>query len=176
MKSILIKLAVLVCVLAPVSSLANSPCTDAVHIVDNRSEAQAESDRGNMGLYCVKFVLARWQGELAYGWVEWHKVEIRRAVSSHRLGLFPADVGWTMVFGRLPGRVQAEPGTASASVLLDRARWWLVNATRHGWQLRSGTISEPSMDTLRKLFTDVALNAGIAKLGQSLEEWWPGRL
>jgi hypothetical protein len=172
----LLILSVFLCGLGAVPDLAANPCTDAVHIIDNRGEFQAEADRGSMGLYCVKFVLSRWNGEPTHGWLEWHKVVLGQTVSRHRLGLFPADIGFTMVFGRLPGRVEAGPGTTSASVLLDGPRWWLVNVTRHGWQLRSGTISHPGMHTLRKLFNDVALNAGIAETGEQLEDWWPGGL
>jgi hypothetical protein len=172
----LITLAALLCALAPVWSLANDPCRDADHVIDNRDEPQAETDREDTKLRCVKFVLSRWEGEYTFGWVEWHAMESAGHSISHRLGMFPAAVGWKMVFGRLPGRVEAGPETASASVLLDRPRWWLVNATRHGWQLRSGTIGNPDMQTLRKLFTDVALNAGIAETGEALEDWWPGRL
>lgn len=74
-------------------------------------------------------------------------------------------------------RVGAEPGmTTSMSVLLDRPRWWLINTVRYGWQIRSGTVGEPRMHTLRNLFTDNARDADSAETGETLEEWWPGRL
>jgi hypothetical protein len=165
-------LSIFLCGFSAHPALAENPCTDAVRIVDKRGE----DDSGYLRVYCVKFVLARWHGELTHGWLEWQDVVLGEAMSSHRLGLFPADIGFTMVFGRLPGRVAPGPGTTSVSVLLDGPRWWLVNVTRHGWQLRSGTISHPGMHTLRKLFNDVALNAGIAETGEQLEDWWPGGL
>lgn len=172
----LLTLAALLCALVPIWGMANDPCLDADRVIDNRDEPQAETDREDTKLRCVKFVLSRWDREVTHGWVEWHEVESGQTVSSHRLGLFPAEIGWTMMFGRLPGRVEASPRTVSVSALLDRPRWWLVNTTRHGWQLRSGTVGNPGMHTLRKLFTDVALNAGVAETGEALEDWWPGRL
>ena len=67
-----------------------------------------------------------------------------------------------MAFGRVPEALDAGNAPLNVTVLLLTPRWWLVNTTRQGWQLRSGTVSEPGMKTLRKLFTDVALNAGPA--------------
>lgn len=169
----LLILSALLCALAPATGLAQNPCTDAARVIDQRGQSGTDADRGQMRLRCVKFVLSHWDGEFTHGWVEWHEVLLGESLESHRLGLFPAEVGWTLVFARLPGHVGREPGMMSLSVLLPRSRWWLVNATRHGWQLRSGTISDPGMHTLRKLFKDVALNAGIGRTGEALEDWWP---
>ena len=164
---------VLISILGLGLARADNPCEDRGLLIDQRTESQMQADRRKGRLRCVTFVLSASREHGSYGWVEWHHVQDDRPSSTHRLGLFPAEVGGAMAFGRIQGDIEPDTTSLQLTVLLPTHRWWLVNTTRHGWQLRSGAVSAPDMSTLRKLFTDVALNAGIADQAQRFERWWP---
>ena len=159
---------------AAAPGLADNACTASTRVIDQRSAAQAEADRSGGRLRCVRFVVSNPPSEPGQGWVEWIESHSGQTGTLHRLGLIGDRDRDSMVFGRLPKSLPNNERWISLAVLLDRPRWWLVNFTRQGWQLRSGTVSDPNEGTLRKLFQDVALNAGIATSRQRIEEWWLG--
>lgn len=164
---------ILILCLSLLATTAAADCRDRGILIDQRSPAQAQTDQSEGRLRCVRFVLDARTGAGSYGWVAWHHERTGQATSSHRLGLFPVDGAGGMAFGRVPEALDAGNAPLNVTVLLPTPRWWLVNTTRQGWQLRSGTVSEPGMETLRKLFTDVALNAGLADQALLLDRWWP---
>lgn len=163
----------LICLFA-LPILGQADCNGAGIIIDQRSKAQTLTDEEQGRKRCVVFVLAATDQAAGYGWVAWHHVSACQSTSTHRLGLFPIHGSQAMAFGRVPDNLETPDGALTVTVLLPSHRWWLVNTTRHGWQLRSGTVSDPGMDTLRKLFTDVAINAGMIEQAQGFERWWPG--
>jgi len=155
-------------------TLAQADCNGPGIIIDQRSNAQILTDKEQGRKRCVVFVLTATDQAAGYGWVAWHHVRTGQSTWTRRLGLFPTHGSQAMAFGRVPDNLETPDGALAVTLLLPGHRWWLVNTTRHGWQLRSGTVNEPGMDTLRKLFTDVAINAGMIEQAQRFERWWPG--
>ena len=164
---------IFIVVLVPDLARATTACDKHDWLIDQRTEDQTATDEEKQRLRCVTFVLAVSQQRNGHGWVEWHHVRADRPTQTHRLGLFPAATGGAMMFGRIGRDIKPASSALRVTVLLPTHRWWLVNTTRHGWQLRSGMVSEPDMKTLRKLFTDVALNAGVADTLKQAGDWWP---
>lgn len=164
---------VLIACLVLASGTAMADCQDRGILIDQRSQAQQRDDADKDRLRCVVFVLTATNHAEGYGWVAWHHDRNGQPTRTTRLGLFPVHSGPAMAFGRVPENLEPPGSALAVTVLLPSHRWWLVNTTRHGWQLRSGAVSDPDMETLRKLFTDVAINAGVAEQAQRFERWWP---
>lgn len=146
---------------------ADAGCGGRGAFIDQRSDAQYRSDIERGRTRCVVFVLAGPIDRLRQGWVEWHHEHDGR-IESTRLGLYSAGRRGGVAFGRLPRATTAEPGSSRLVVLLPTSYWLLVNTTRLGWQMRSGLVEEPDRATVRKLFTDVGLNAGLGDAARSL--------
>jgi len=147
---------------------ANAGCGGWGGAIDMRSDAQYRADREAGRLRCVVFVLAAPPGDVRQGWVEWHHERLDGVTESTRLGLYPAGPRGEPAFGRVPRRLGAERGADRLVVLLPSASWMLVNTTRVGWQMRAGLVDDPSGETVRKLFTDVGLNAGLGRDADNL--------
>ena len=163
MKNFLLILAALL-----LSDASQANCSGPGGLIDMRSESQYRADREQDRLRCVVFVLAGRPDDLRQGWIEWHHERTGRVVDSTRLGLFRADPRRAAAFGRIPERLRAEPGAARLVVLLPTSYWLLVNTTRIGWQMRAGLVDDPDRGAVRKLFTDVGLNAGLGDSARSL--------
>ena len=153
--------------LAPV--LAQADCGDPGVVIDQRSEAQYAADVEKQRTRCVIFVLTEPDHALRQGWVEWHHHQSDGRLDSTRLGLYPAGSCGNPAFGRLPNNLIAELGAVRLTALLPISFWMLVNTTRIGWQMRAGLIENPDAETVRKLFTDVGLNANLADQANSLQ-------
>lgn len=156
------------------SASAMGPCDGHDRLIDQRTLSQIKADQAANRLRCVVFVMIAEDRHGNHGWVKWHHARADRPTPTHSLGLFPAGLEGALAFGRIPDGLTPESTAVRVSVLLPTHRWWLVNTSRHGWQLRSGTVSEPDLAVLPKLFTDVAINAGVAEQPQSFERLWPG--
>lgn len=161
MKVIVIALAALLSSVA-----AHAGCGGPGSVIDMRSEAQFGTDLEAQRLRCVVFVLAGPLDRPRQGWVEWHH-ERAASIESTRIGLYSTGRTRDPAFGRLPTSAQAEPGAARLVVLLPTSYWLLVNTTRIGWQMRAGLVDDPG-PAVRKLFTDVGLNAGLGDAARSL--------
>jgi len=153
--------------LTPVS--VHAACTGPGAVIDQRSDAQYAADIEKQRTRCVVFVLAGPDPALRQGWVEWHHERSNGAVDSTRLGLYPAGGRANLAFGIVPRGMRAEPGAARLTVLLPTSFWMLVNTTRLGWQMPAGLVDRPDAETVRKLFTDVGLNANLAEDAESLQ-------
>ena len=155
--------------LAP--AFAHATCDGPGAYIDQRSDAQYEADVEKQRTRCVVFVLAGPDQALRQGWVEWHHEKSSGSIDSTRLGLYPAGGRANLAFGNLPRGMRAEPGAVRLTVLLPTSFWLLVNTTRLGWQMRAGLVDDPDADTVRKLFTDVGLNANLAQDAESLQSF-----
>jgi hypothetical protein len=147
---------------------ADAGCGGSDAAIDMRSDAQYRDDLEEGRVRCVVFVLAGHPKYVRQGWVEWHHERIGSGVESTRLGLYRAGPRQGAAFGRIPARLQAEPGAARLVVILPTSYWMLVNTTRIGWQMRAGLVDDPDRGAVRKLFTDVGLNAGLGDSARSL--------
>lgn len=152
-----------------VPALAHADCNGPGAVIDQRSDAQYRADVEHQRTRCVVFVLAGPDPALRQGWVEWHHERSNGTVDSTRLGLYPAGGRANLAFGIVPRGMRAEPGAARLTVLLPTGFWMLVNTTRLGWQMRAGLVDRPDAETVRKLFTDVGLNANLAEDAESVQ-------
>jgi hypothetical protein len=159
-------LALFAIALLPAGALAG--CGGPGGVVDMRTDAQYRADVDDGRVRCVVFVLSGSTERPRQGWVEWHHERAGGGIDSTRLGLYPAGPRNAPAFGRVPAAVRPEPGAARLVVVLPTSYWLLVNTTRLGWQMRAGLVDDPDRRAVRKLFTDVGLNAGLGDAARSL--------
>ena len=144
----------------PLAGMAD--CLDAAWlVVEQRSDQQVERDEAKQRLRCVVFVVEQRRGEIYQGWVEWHSMKRGRWQPDYRFGLYADGDDFSTGFGRVPDAVVTPSSAVAMVVLLPGLHWTLVNTTRTGWKWRSGLLDEGGQASLRKLFTDVGLNAGL---------------
>jgi len=156
----------LAALLLPAPALAG--CVGPGGVIDMRSETQYRSDLEAARLRCVVFVLAGPLEAPHQGWVEWHHERADAGTESTRLGLYTAGPRRSPAFGRVPETLRADRSAARLVVLLPTSYWLLVNTTRIGWQMRAGLVDDPDRSAVRKLFSDVGLNAGLGHTARSL--------
>lgn len=147
----------------PLQRTPDQLCSEAESVIDLRSSESVNNDHISSRLRCISFVLRKRPDSSMSAWIEWHDLREGTAPRTHRFGLFTNDRAGNLELGDVPADVQAAREAYRLTVILNRVNWSLVNTTRLGWALRARWTKSAGVAEARKLFLDVALNAGVAE-------------